>query len=155
YLFTRGEEKPEVIKVSGYDDPKIQEHVIETVGEELYLKFLEDIELLEGALPACDQEAFLAGNISPMTFGSAKYNWGVDLFLDLYAKFSPEPLPRNSTIGEVDPHAAYFSGFVFKVQANMDPRHRDRVAFLRICSGEFDRGMKVFHQRLGRELRLA
>src|SRR5690606_18253012 len=71
YLFTRGEEKPEVINVSGYDDPKIQEHVIETVGEELYLKFLEDIELLEGALPAWDQEAFLAGNISPMTFGSA------------------------------------------------------------------------------------
>jgi peptide chain release factor 3 len=121
----------------------------------VYDKFYEDMELLDGALPPWDQEAFMRGKVTPMTFGSAKNNWGVDLFLDLYAKYSPEPQSRKSSIGEVDPHAPFFSGFVFKIQANMDRRHRDRVAFLRICSGEFQRGMKVQHQRLDRELRLA
>lgn len=152
YLYTKGEEDPQVYDVSGFDDPKIRELVN---YDELYNKFLEDIELLEGALIAWDQEAFLTGKITPMTFGSAKYNWGVDLFLDLYAKYSPEPRPRQSSVGVVDPHAPFFSGFVFKMQANMDRKHRDRVAFLRVCSGEFQRGMKVQHQRLERELRLA
>lgn len=152
YLYTKGEEKPTVYEVTGHDDPKIKELVN---YDELYDKFFEDIELLEGALMPWDQEAFMQGKLTPMTFGSAKYTWGVDLFLDLYAKYSPEPMPRKSNIGEVDPHANFFSGFVFKIQANMDKRHRDRVAFLRVCSGEFQRGMKVQHQRLGRELRLA
>lgn len=151
-LFTKGEEAPEVCQVSGHDDPLIREKV---GHEELYEKFFEDIELLEGALMPWSQDDFLDGEITPMTFGSAKLNWGVDVFLDLYAQYSPEPRPRHSTIGVVDPHAPFFSGFVFKIQANMDPRHRDRVAFLRICSGEFQRGMKVYHPRLDRELRLA
>jgi peptide chain release factor 3 len=157
YLYTKGEELPVVHEVSGFDDPKIKELILqdEMNGAELYNKFYEDIELLEGALPPWSQEDFLKGKITPMTFGSAKNNWGVDLFLDLYVKYSPEPLPRKANVGVIDPHAPFFSGFVFKMQANMDKRHRDRVAFLRICSGEFTRGMKVQHQRLERELRLA
>lgn len=151
YLYKRGEERAEAYSVSGPSDPIIKEKV----GEELYLKFYEDIELLEGALPPWDQSAFLAGKITPMTFGSAKYNWGVDIFLDLFAQYSPEPVPRKASSGEISPYAPFFSGFVFKMQANMDRRHRDRVAFIRICSGRFERGMKVQHQRLGRELRLA
>ncbi len=151
YLFTRGEEQARVIDVDGIHDPKI----VAEVGEELYNKFVEDLELLDGALPEWNQDEFLKGKITPMTFGSAKYNWGVDLFLDLYSKYSPEPMPRMSNVGEVSPLSQNFSGFVFKIQANMDRRHRDRVAFLRICSGRFERGMKVQHQRLERELRLA
>ncbi len=152
YMFTKGEEEPKIYDVTGHDDPKIKELVN---YDELYDKFYEDVELLEGALIAWDQDAFLTGKITPMTFGSAKYNWGVDIFLDLYAKYSPEPIPRNSSMGVIDPHASFFSGFVFKMQANMDRKHRDRVAFLRVCSGQFQRGMKVQHQRLERELRLA
>lgn len=152
FLYTKGEEQPQIFDVSGYDDPKIRELV---AYDELYFKFYEDIELLEGALIAWDQDAFLTGKITPMTFGSAKHNWGVDIFLDLYTKYSPEPRSRNSSVGTIDPHAPFFSGFIFKMQANMDRRHRDRVAFLRVCSGEFQRGMKVQHQRLNRELRLA
>jgi peptide chain release factor 3 len=152
YLFTKGVEAPQVVDVTGFDDPKIKELIN---YDELYDKYLEDIELLEGALAPWSQEEFLKGKISPLTFGSAKNNWGVDLFLDLYAKYSPEPMARHADIGFVDPHDNYFSGFVFKIQANMDRKHRDRVAFLRVCSGEFQRGMKVQHQRLDRELRLA
>ena len=151
YFFTRGVEEADVVDVTGPSDPII----LERVGQELYDRFYEDIELLEGALPPWDQEAFLAGKITPMTFGSAKYNWGVDIFLDLFAQYSPEPTARNSSVGEISPYSPFFSGFVFKMQANMDRRHRDRVAFIRICSGRFERGMKVQHQRLARELRLA
>ncbi len=151
YFFTRGVEAPDIVDVSGPSDPVI----LQRVGQELYDRFYEDVELLEGALAPWDQKAFLAGKITPMTFGSAKYNWGVDIFLDLFTEYSPEPMARNSSVGEVTPYAPFFSGFVFKMQANMDPRHRDRVAFIRICSGRFERGMKVQHQRLERELRLA
>ncbi len=151
YLYTRGEEAAQIIGVDGIRDPKIAEHV----QPELREKFIEDLELLDGALPEWNQSEFLKGKITPMTFGSAKYNWGVDLFLNLYSKYSPEPMPRQSNAGEVSPLNKSFSGFVFKIQANMDRRHRDRVAFVRICSGRFERGMKVWHERLQRELRLA
>lgn len=150
-LYERGRVEAEVVPVSGWSDPKIQERV----GEELFKTLQEEMELLEVAIGEFSQEEFLAGQVSPMTFGSAKHNWGVDLFLELFAAHSPEPRPRHSTAGEISPFDKGFSGFVFKIQANMDRKHRDRVAFLRICSGEFERGMKVFHPRLDRELRLA
>jgi len=158
YIYTKGEELPAIYDVTGFDDPRLKELVLKGESEsflEVYEKFYEDMELLDGALPPWDQAAFMRGKVTPMTFGSAKNNWGVDLFLDLYTEYSPEPQPRKSSIGEVSPYAPFFSGFVFKIQANMDKRHRDRVAFLRICSGQFSRGMKVQHQRLERELRLA
>lgn len=151
YLYSRGEQEPEVVHVSGYDDPIIKEKV----GEELYGQFFETIELLEGALDPFDEEEFLRGNLSPMTFGSAKFNWGVDLFLELFCKYAPGPTERKTSVGEVLPTDKNFSGFVFKIQANMDKKHRDRVAFVRICSGKFERGMKVYHHRLERDLKIA
>jgi peptide chain release factor 3 len=155
YLYTKGEEKPRIVDVTGYDDPKISELVGTSYGVDLGAKLIEDLELLELAIGDFDREEFLAGHVSPMTFGSAKNNWGVDLFLDLFCQEAPAPFARATTVGEVDPYAKSFSGFVFKIQANMDRKHRDRIAFLRVCSGQFERGMKVKHVRLNRELRLS
>lgn len=142
--------------------------VIQTVGQDLnallrkYLdaetaeQVIQELELVEGALPPFDEQAFLNGEISPVTFGSAKQNFGVDLFLKFFSKFAPGPGTRITQSGEkMDPLDNKFTGFVFKIQANMDRKHRDRVAFIRICSGKFERGMKVYHSRLDRELRLA
>ncbi|MCB9027005.1 MAG: peptide chain release factor 3 [Bdellovibrionaceae bacterium] len=152
YYYEKGKEEPEIKSVTGWQDNSIKERV----GERLFDKLQEDMELLELALGPFDKEEFLAGRVSPMTFGSAKYTWGVDLFLELFAQHSPPPMPRKTTSGElVDPYDDTFSGFVFKIQANMDRKHRDRVAFVRICSGKFERGMKVKHARLNREIRLA
>jgi len=153
YLYTKGVKEPEIIEVSGFDDPIIEE---KTGDKELYELFLETIELLEGALDPFSKEEFDNGLVSPMTFGSAKNNWGVDLFLNLFCEYAPSPRDRKNEAGDI--HSALdkdFSGFVFKIQANMDKNHRDRVAFIRVCSGTFERGMKVKHQRLDRDLRLA
>lgn len=150
-LYEKGRVEPEIVKVEGWNDPKIKERV----GDEFFDRLQEEMELLEVAIGDFSQEEFIDGKVSPMTFGSAKQNWGVDLFLELFAQYSPGPGERNSTIGAVNPLDKKFSGFVFKIQANMDKNHRDRVAFLRICSGQFERGMKVHHTRLDRELRLA
>lgn len=151
-LYTKGVIEPEVVKVESWKDLKIKERV----GEEYFNILQEEMELLEVAIGDWDQEEFLKGQVSPMTFGSAKQNWGVDTFLELFAQYSPEPLSRLTTTGTtIDPLDKHFSGFVFKIQANMDRKHRDRVAFLRVASGRFERGMKVHHVRLDRELRLA
>lgn len=150
-LYQKGSEDVEAVAVEGWSDPKIKERV----GEELFKILQEEMELLELAIGDFDAQEFMQGKVSPMTFGSAKQNWGVDLFLELFAEHSPPPAARHSSKGEVEPTQKDFSGFVFKIQANMDRKHRDRVAFLRICSGQFERGMKVKHVRLGRDLRLA
>ncbi len=153
YHFTKGQEAPEVIEVSSWQDPKIKELCREPF---VYDKFLEEMELLEVALAPFDEQEFLEGKISPMSFGSAKFNWGVDIFLKLFAKYAPGPAPRKTRSEEiVEPTLKKFSGFVFKIQANMDRKHRDRVAFVRVCSGQFLRGMKVSHVRLGRDIRLS
>lgn len=138
--------------VTGPED-KMFDDVIE--DKELLEQFREDIELLEVALGPLDVDAFLNGEVSPLTWGSAKYLFGVDLFLDIFAKYAPAPQPRLSEEKLIEPTSKDFTGFVFKVQANMDKRHRDRVAFIRICSGKFERGMKVKNTRLGRDVRLA
>jgi peptide chain release factor 3 len=150
-LYEKGRVEAEVVPVAGWSDEKIRARV----GDELFLQLQEEMELLEVAIGDFEAQEFMDGLVSPMTFGSAKHNWGVDLFLDLFADHSPSPKARNSTVGEITPTDKNFSGFVFKIQANMDRKHRDRVAFLRICSGQFERGMKVHHTRLDRELRLA
>jgi len=136
----------------GPDDPILFDHLDRESAEQVK----SELELIEGALPPFDEKAFLAGEISPVTFGSAKQNFGVDTFLDFFTKYAPGPQPRKTQSGSgLDPLDNNFSAFVFKIQANMDRRHRDRVAFLRICSGKFERGMKVQHSRLTKELRLA
>ncbi|HVQ76625.1 MAG TPA: peptide chain release factor 3 [Candidatus Binatia bacterium] len=114
----------------------------------------EELELLSGAGPGFDRDAFLAGKLTPVFFGSALNNFGVEPFLAALCALAPPPAPRPSTHGPVVPTGERFSGFVFKIQANMDPRHRDRMAFLRVCSGRFRRDMLVHHARLGRTVRM-
>ena len=151
YLYHKGQEEPEVHSVEGWSDERLRDYI----GDALFEKLQEDMELLEVALEPFDEEEFLAGQVSPMTFGSAKFSWGVDLFLNLFSQHAPMPSTRASNHGEWSPFHKDFTGFVFKIQANMDRKHRDRMAFVRICSGKFTRGMKVKHARLGRDIRLA
>jgi peptide chain release factor 3 len=151
YLYTKGEEAPVIHDVESWRDPKIES----LVGAEIFKTLNDEMALLEGVIGDFVVEEFLAGQVSPMTFGSAKHNWGIDLFLNLFADHAPAPSPRATDNGTVSPSDKFLTGFVFKIQANMDRKHRDRVAFLRICSGRFERGMKVKHVRLQRELRLA
>ena len=100
-------------------------------------------------------EAFLAGEVSPVFFGSALTNFGLEPFLHQFLDLAPSPAPRDSSTGEIDPLKPEFTGFVFKIQANMDPKHRDRIAFVRVCSGRFEAGMQVKHVRSGKPIRLA
>jgi peptide chain release factor 3 len=118
---------------------------------------VEDIELLDGADSAFDLDAVLAGKLTPVFFGSALTNFGVEPFLRGFLRMAPGPKPYTDVLTEspVDPVGRDFSGFVFKIQANMDKRHRDRIAFLRICSGKFERGMAATHVQSGKKLKLA
>ena len=115
----------------------------------------EDIALLEGAADPFDLAAFLKGGQTPVFFGSAVNNFGVRELLDTFVEIAPAPLPRPAATRTVMPGEDEFSGFVFKIQANMDPAHRDRIAFLRVCSGRFQRGMKVRHHRIGKTIQIA
>ncbi|WP_423409821.1 peptide chain release factor 3 [Heyndrickxia sp. MSNUG] len=121
----------------------------------LYDQTLEEIMLLDEAGNEFSAERIAEGNLTPVFFGSALTNFGVQTFLDSYLQFAPTPQPRNSTAGEIDPLSDEFSGFIFKIQANMNPAHRDRIAFLRICSGKFERGMTVQLSRTGKPMKLA
>jgi peptide chain release factor 3 len=127
----------------------------ELVEPELLAQALEELELLEGAGAELDLEKVHAGALSPVFFGSAMTNFGVRPFLDAFLDLAQPPVARSSSEGEVDPLRPEFSGFVFKLQANMDPRHRDRVAFVRVCSGRFEKDMSVRHARSGRTIRLS
>ncbi len=121
-----------------------------------YEQAKEDIELLTEAGNEFSEEAILAGELTPVFFGSALTNFGVQTFLDTFLKFAPEPHGHKTVDGdEIDPLNKDFSGFVFKIQANMDPRHRDRIAFVRIVSGEFERGMSVNLTRTGKGAKLS
>jgi peptide chain release factor 3 len=116
----------------------------------------EELQLLDGASLPFDQDAFLSGEMTPVFFGSAMTNFGLEPFLDSFVDLAPPPRPRRTTVeGEERPAtSSEFSAFVFKIQANMDPRHRDRIAFARVCSGRFLRGMEVLHVRTGKRLAL-
>lgn len=139
------------VKVSGIEDPSLEG----LLGEEQVAELRAEIELLDGAGEHYDRERFLKGEITPVFFGSALTNFGVEPFLEAFAQMCPAPGPHTSNKGVILPDAEPFSGFVFKVQANMDPSHRDRIAFVRICSGKFTGGMRVNHFRLNKEIRLA
>ncbi len=127
----------------------------ERIGEAALDELREQLELVQGASHPFDADAYLAGRQAPVFFGSAVNNFGVQPLLDFFVEHAPGPLPRATTTRTVQPQEPGFSGFVFKIQANMDPQHRDRVAFLRICSGRFSAGMKALHVPSGKELKLA
>ena len=125
------------------------------ITPELHETLKDDIELLDGASYDFDLEAVQEGVLSPVFFGSALTNFGVEPFLQYFLEMTPTPLPRRSDIGHVDPVETDFSAFVFKIQANMNKAHRDRIAFMRICSGKFEREMEVLHVQQGKKMRLS
>lgn len=120
------------------------------IGEELRKTLVDDVELLDGASYDFDLEKVRHGKLSPVFFGSALTNFGVEPFLENFLQMTTPPLPRNSDIGQVNPFDPHFSAFVFKIQANMNKAHRDRLAFMRICSGRFDKTMEVLHVQEGK-----
>ena len=130
------------------------EDVDAVIGSDFHAQLKDDIELLDGASDPLDQELVNAGKLSPVFFGSALTNFGVETFLEHFLKMTSSPLPRRTTDGEVDPFDEKFSAFVFKIQANMNKAHRDRIAFMRICSGRFQAGMEVNHVQGGKKIRL-
>lgn len=125
------------------------------IGAQMLADLRDELELVEGASHPFDRDAYLRGDQAPVFFGSAVNNFGVQPLLDFFVQHAPMPQPRETTSREVQPDEAKLSGFVFKIQANMDPQHRDRVAFMRICSGKFSAGMKAFQPRTGKDLKLA
>ncbi len=137
--------------MSDLDDPSIRE----ALGRDGRQEFLDSLALLDAAGNGYDAERFLAGEVTPVFFGSAMTDFGVEPFLERFVELAPSPRGRTTTTGPLAPDATGFSAFVFKIQANMDPRHRDRIAFLRICSGRFEPGMEVLHVRTGKKLPLA
>ena len=145
----RGKQSNEIrLKIN---DPELKN----LVEEELLTKALEEIEILDEAGCDLNQELILSGELTPVFFGSAMTNFGVRPFLDNFLDLSQGPVARNSFDGPIVPTRESFSGFVFKLQANMDPKHRDRVAFVRVCSGRFEKDMTVQHARTGKQIRLS
>lgn len=133
------------------DDPSIKN----VIGEENYDKLMEEIELLDGASAEFDQNEVTNGNLSPVFFGSALTNFGVETFLKHFLKMTYSPLPRRADKGEISPFSEDFSAFVFKIQANMNKAHRDRIAFMRIVSGKFTAGIEVFHVQGNKTVKLS
>ena len=127
----------------------------ERIGEKMLADLRDELELVQGASHPFDKQAYLDGKQTPVFFGSAVNNFGVQPLLDFFVEHAPSPRPRATTTRIVKPEEETFSGFVFKIQANMDPQHRDRVAFLRVCSGRYESGMKAFHVRSGKDHKLA
>ncbi len=127
----------------------------ELVDAGTHQRFLDEMDLLEHAGERFDGELLAQGKLTPVYFGSAVNNFGVKLFLDSFLRLGLSPGPRHTAEGHVQPDQPHFTGFVFKFQANMDPKHRDSVAFLRVCSGRFEKDMQVHHSRLGTKMRLS
>jgi peptide chain release factor 3 len=153
HLFERTQHgaKRAPVTTADRNDPQIAA----LVDERTYREFIDQLELLEGAGADFDRAAMLRGDVTPVFFGSAVTNFGVELFLDAFVRMGPPPAPRVDAEGRrVEPTDDRFSGFVFKIQANMDPRHRDRIAFVRVCSGKFERDMTVSNVRTGKDVRL-
>ncbi|MBX0330725.1 peptide chain release factor 3 [Oscillochloris sp. ZM17-4] len=137
-------------QVASLDDPALDA----LLGHAAAGRLRDDVTLLDGAGAAFDQATFLRGAVTPVFFGSALNNFGVEPFLQALVALAPPPGPRTSDRGPIDPAAEPFSGFVFKIQANMNPLHRDRMAFIRVCSGRFEKDMSVHSPRLGRSIRM-
>jgi len=151
HLFSpsHGEKVQQGEVIQGLDNPRLDE-----LFGPLAAQFREEVELVRGASHEFDLDQYRAGKLTPVFFGSAINNFGVKELLDSFSDWAPAPLPRATDVRSVDPMEEKFSGFVFKIQANMDPNHRDRIAFLRICSGQYTKGMKVFQVRLGKDVKI-
>jgi len=138
----------QTVEYDGIADPKLAA----SLPAEQYAKLAEDVELVRAAYPAFDMESYRAGHLTPVFFGSAYNNFGVRELLDALAAWAPPPRPQPAEPRPIEPTEPKVAGFVFKVQANMDPNHRDRIAFLRLCSGQFRRGMKLTQMGTGKVL---
>lgn len=125
------------------------------VGENYARQLRADVELIEGVYPEFNVQDYLEGKVAPVFFGSAVNNFGVKELLDTFIRIAPPPVPRETTLREVKPDEGKFSGFVFKIHANMDPKHRNRIAFIRVCSGQFERGNTYYHVRQEKGLRFS
>lgn len=141
----------EGIEIEDINDPAIDRYV----GESHASQLRADVELIEGVYPSLDLNEYLAGNVAPVFFGSAVNNFGVKELLDTFIRIAPPPKARETTLRIVEPREQKFSGFIFKIHANMDPKHRNRIAFLRVCSGEFERGNNYYHVRQEKSLRFS
>ncbi len=148
YSATHGGKMLEGEVVEGIDNPMLDE-----ILGSMATDFREELELVKGASNEFDKEAYLKGELTPVFFGSAINNFGVAELLDDFVDYAPAPQARDTTSRKVEPGESAFTGFVFKIQANMDPKHRDRVAFLRICSGVYKKGMKANHVRIGKDVK--
>ena len=153
HLFERSVHGSRVAKdtVLELGDPRLED----LIDRDLYYQFKDELEVIEELGPELDLDAVHAGQQTPVFFGSAMTNFGVQLFLDAFLDYALKPSPRSSTLGDIPPTHEDFSGFVFKLQANMDPKHRDRIAFVRVCSGKFEKDMVVSHARSGKSVRLS
>ena len=150
FTLNGGQREVEATEAS-LDDASMQERL----GEELYQTLRDDVELLDGAGSEFDLEQVQKGQLSPVFFGSALTNFGVEPFLESFLQLTSSPLPRQAEDGVVDPFDPGFSAFVFKIQANMNKAHRDRMAFMRICSGQYLRDSEVYHVQGGKKLKLS
>ncbi|PHQ96389.1 MAG: peptide chain release factor 3 [Marinosulfonomonas sp.] len=141
----------ESVAIEGLDDPKLAEHI----PADLLEKLREEVEMARGLLPALDRQALLDGTMTPIWFGSAINSFGVQELMNGIADYGPVPQPQSAEPRQISPEETKVTGFVFKVQANMDPKHRDRVAFVRLASGHFKRGMKLTHVRSKKQMTIS
>lgn len=139
------------VRLTDLDDKRLEEKV----GERDAAKLREDAELIDGVYGKLERQDYLSASVAPVFFGSALNNFGIQELLDTFIELAPIPQPRQTSTRKVDPHESKFSGFIFKIHANLDPKHRDRIAFLRVCSGKFERNKPFTHVRLGKQVRFA
>lgn len=152
YLYASGQnlKTQAAEKIVGLNNPELDK-ILGSVAQELR----DELELVQGASHDFNLDEYLAGKLTPVLFGSAINNFGVKELLDTFVEYAPGPQSRNTDVREIIPAENNFSGFVFKIQANMDPAHRDRIAFLRVCSGKYQKGMKIHHVRIGRDVSIS
>jgi peptide chain release factor 3 len=141
----------EGIEITDINDPVLDQYV----GENNARQLRTDVELLNGVYPELNVQDYLDGKVAPVFFGSAVNNFGVKELLDTFIRIAPPPIPRETTLRLVKPDESKFSGFIFKIHANMDPKHRNRIAFLRVCSGKFERGSNYLHVRNDKNIRFS
>ncbi|MEM9390741.1 MAG: peptide chain release factor 3 [Bacteroidota bacterium] len=141
----------EGIQIEDINDTRIDEQI----GENDAAQLREDVELIEGVYPEFDVNQYLTGNVAPVFFGSAVNNFGVKELLDCFIELAPSPLARETEVRKIEPDEKKFSGFIFKIHANMDPNHRNRIAFVRVCAGKFERGTNYYHVRADKKIRFS